>query len=198
MTKATATFTPATMIKLVKAHNNAEIRNHAARNARYVVMFSEGIRHTDMVKSTTRLADDEWESLTHSIKISQRGEVGRIAKLSKEAYKLEKAELSEAEGKAFAKLRSTGAQAVGSIMRDMGASLLRLDTPEEQARIADTKKDTAKKDVAKDGAEKTGRDKIIDQLVNIEKIMRGDEDPNYSIPKLQEALMEVALILGMK
>ena len=194
------TFTPTTMIKLVKAYNTAELKGTAARETRYTVMFAADIRHTDTAKRTTRLANDEWDALCHSIKVSQKGEMGRVAKLSKEEYKAEKAAMTEADGKVFAKLRQASSQAVGSIMRDIGVALLRLDTDEEKARVQslkDAKKSEAETEEAgTEEAGKSGRDKIIAQLATVQLIMQGDDDPQYPVLDLQLALGAVLELLG--
>jgi hypothetical protein len=197
------TFTPTTMIKLVKAYNTAELKGTAARETRYTVMFAADIRHTDTAKRTTRLANDEWEALCHSIKVSQKGEMGRVAKLSKEEYKAEKAAMTEADGKVFAKLRQASSQAVGSIMRDIGVALLRLDTDEEKARVQSLK--DAKKSEAEEAEEagteeaKTMQEKIIVQLTNTVAIMEGNDAPDgFDFVALQGAIGEALEIMGVK
>ena len=62
---------------------------------------------------------------------------------------------------------------------------------EAKAKAAEAKK--AEKAAAE---EKTGREKILEQLANIQSIMQNDKEPDYQVPELQKALREAMKILG--
>ena len=198
-------FDAATTIRLVGEFAKLRAIQDEAESSKAAIMFAADIRHTDMVKKTTRLDDDSWAAMTYNIKINQNGALGEIAALSKEEYKANKAQIRELKGdeaaKAYEDLRQESNKRPGSIMRDIAESLLRLDTDEERARVQSLK-DAAKaeKDAAKDEeaeeADKSGREKILGQLATIHLIIQGDEDAQYDILKLEKALKVAFDLLG--
>lgn len=198
-------FDAATTIRLVGEFAKLRTIQDEAESSKAEIMFAADIRHTDMVKKTTRLDADGWAAMTYNIKINQNGALGEIAALSKEEYKANKAQIREMKGdeaaKAYEDLRQKSNKRPGPIMRDIAESLLRLDTDEERARVQSLK-DAAKaeKDVAKaeetEETDKSGREKILGQLATIHLIIQGDEDAQYDILKLEKALKVAFDLLG--
>ena len=201
-------FEAATTIRLVGEFAKLRAIQDEAESSKAAIMFAADIRHTDMVKKTTRLDDDGWAAMTYNIKINQNGALGEIAALSKEEYKANKAQIRELKGdeaaKAYEDLRQESNKRPGSIMRDIAESLLRLDTDEERARVqslkdaAKAEKDAAKAEEAEESeeADKSGKDKILGQLATIHLIIQGDEDAQYDVLKLEKALKVAFDLLG--
>ena len=203
-------FEAATTIRLVGEFAKLRAIQDEAESSKAAIMFAADIRHTDMVKKTTRLDDDGWAAMTYNIKINQNGALGEIAALSKEEYKANKAQIRELKGdeaaKAYEDLRQESNKRPGSIMRDIAESLLRLDTDEERARVqslkdaAKAEKDAAKDEEAEESKEaKTMQEKIIAQLTNTVAIMEGDDAPDgFDYVALQGAIAEALEIMGVK
>lgn len=211
MTKKTVkarAFDAATTIRLVGEFAKSRSDQDEAESSKAEIMFAADIRHTDMMKKTTRLDADGWTAMTYNIKINQNGALGEIAALTKEEYKANKAQIREMEGdeaaKAYEDLRQKSNKRPGPIMRDIAESLLRLDTDEEKARVQSLKDATkAEKDAAKDEESeeseevgKSGREKILGQLATIHLIIQGDEDAHYDVLKLEKALKVAFDLLG--
>ena len=206
--EAVVVFDAATTIRLVGEFANLRTNQDIAESSKAAIMFAADIRHTDMVKSTTRLDADGWAAMTHNIKINQNGTLGEIAALTKEEYKANKAQIRELKGdeaaKAYEDLRQESNKRPGPIMRDIAKSLLRLDTDEERARVqslkdaAKAEKDVAKAEEAEEAkeADKSGREKILGQLATIHLIIQGDEDAKYDVLKLEKALKVAFDLLG--
>lgn len=203
-------FDAATTILLVGEFAKSRSDQDEAESSKAEIMFAADIRHTDMVKKTTRLDDDGWAAMTYNIKINQNGALGEIAALTKEEYKANKAKIRELEGeeaaKAYEDLRQKSNKRPGPIMRDIAESLLRLDTDEERARVqslkdaAKAEKDAAKDEEAEEAKEaKTMQEKIIVQLTNTVTIMEGDDAPDgFDYVALQGAIGEALEIMGVK
>jgi len=206
--EAVVVFDAATTILLVGEFAKSRSDQDEAESSKAEIMFAADIRHTDMVKKTTRLNTVSWAAMTYNIKINQNGALGEIAALTKEEYKANKAKIRELEGdeaaKAYEDLRQESNKRPGPIMRDIAESLLRLDTDEERARVqslkdaAKAEKDAAKAEEAEESeeADKSGREKILGQLATIHLIIQGDEDAQYDILKLEKALKVAFDLLG--
>ena len=172
-------------------------------------------RWTDFVAATTGFNKTEWDTVKLAIKSSfQDPEKKRIALLSKADYK---AELAKLKGKAaadFTAHRNRSHTDAGKAMTEYRDEMLKRDPVakaafDKAAAAAEKKKAAKKKKAAaatltaedQDQTEspeltgKTGKDKILEQLRNIDAIIQNDNDPQYELPAIQDALRAIQSLL---
>ena len=173
-------------------------------------------RWTDFVAATTGFNKTEWDTVKLAIKSSfQNPEKRRIALLSKADYK---AELSKLKGKAaadFTAHRNRSHTDAGKAMTEYRDEMLKRDPVakaafDKAAAAAEKKKAAKKKKAAAaatltaedrdqtespEPAGKTGKEKILEQLRNIDAIIHNDNDPQYYLPAVQDALRAIQSLL---
>jgi len=196
---APATLDVPAVLKSAKTFFQGEKNAEASRAKRVDALYELGLRSSDCYAKTSRLDRVQFGALTRLALGAIHDDATRLmALMSKEDYAAKRDELEGPAKERFQKFRNTAKAKAGPYLASLAAQL---DTREPQsvrdAKAVDKKKAAEAKKADKAAADsKTGREKILEQLANIQSIMQNDKDPQYKVPDLQSALEEVMDILG--
>jgi hypothetical protein len=187
------------VLKSAKTFFQGEKNAEASRAKRVDALYALGLRGSDCYAKTSRLDRVQFGAL----KLLALGAIHddatrQMALMSKEEYAAKRDELEGDAKKRFQKFRADATGKAGPYLASLAAQL---DTREPQevreAKAAAKAKAAEAKKAEKEAADsKTGREKILEQLANIQSIMQNDKEPDYQVPALQSALAEVMDILG--
>ena len=196
---APATLDVPAVLKSAKSFFQGEKNAEARRATRVDALYALGLRASDCYAKTSRLDKVQFGALTRLALGAIHDDATRhMALMSKEEYAAKRDELEGDAKKRFQDFRNTAKAKAGPYLASLAAQL---DTREPQEireakAAAKAKAAEAKKAEKAAAEEKTGREKILEQLANIQSIMQNDKDPDYQVPDLQKALTEVMDILG--
>ena len=199
------TFDLAEALGLVKQYYLLEQRQGKARAKKIDLIFDADFRYTDCAAKTTRLDKEEFKALNFLALQAIADDATRImATMPAEMYRAERDLLEGDALEAFRDFRAKATAMAGPYLKSLGKQLLRREPASVQAKVAKAAEAAKAERAAKKAAKstetetdaKTGREKILAQMANIEKIMQSDDDPQYPVSKVQAALAVVISHLG--
>ena len=190
-------------LKLVQQLFQLEQSQGKARAKKIDSVFGAGFRHIDCTAKTTRLDKDQFKALKLLALGAITDDVTRMmATMPSDAYRARRDQLEGRGREDFIDLRAKAVTMAGPYLDSLRQQLLRRETPKVQAAVAKAaevaKAERAAKKATKSAETdaKTGREKILAQMANIQKIMQSDGDPEYPVSKVQAALELVMRHLG--
>ena len=196
---APATLDVPAVLKSAKSFFQGEKNAEARRATRVDALYALGLRGSDCSAKTSRLDKVQFAALARLALDAIHDDATRhMALMSKEEYAAKRDALEGDAKKKLQKFRNTAKAKAGPYLASLAAQLETREPQEVREAKAKAKAKAAEaKKVKKAAADsKTGREKILEQMANIQSIMQNDKDPDYQVPELQSALKEVMDILS--